>query len=55
MFVCCCSNLMMFYDWTECVMNVVAPRNIPRAIVLTLSNKVVLLYCIVISVVLAVS
>ena len=22
MFVCCCCDLMMFYDWCECVMNV---------------------------------
>ena len=22
MFVCCCCNLMMFYDWSECVMSV---------------------------------
>ena len=22
MFVCCCCNLMMFYNWSECVMSV---------------------------------
>ena len=22
MFICCCCNLMMFYDWSECVMSV---------------------------------
>ena len=40
-FVCCC-NLMMFYDWRECVMSVLAPQNIPSVAVLTLDSKVVL-------------
>ena len=47
--VCCCCHLMMFYDWRECVMSVLGTKkttttNIPRAIVLTLGNKVVM-YC----------
>ena len=53
-FVCCC-HLMMFYDWRECVMNLLgttkqmigvyvwwmylAPHNIHSAIELTLGNK----------------
>ena len=42
---CCCCNLM-FHDWSECVMSVLAPQNIPRAIsVLTLGSKVILCYC----------
>ena len=46
MFVCCCSNLIMFYDWRECVMSVLGTtKNIPIAIVLTPGNKVVL-HCI---------
>ena len=24
MFGCCCCNLMIFYDWRECVMNVLS-------------------------------
>ena len=40
--VCCCCNLMKFYDWRECVMNALGTTNIPRAVVLTLGNKVVL-------------
>ena len=32
---------MVFYDWTECVMSVLGTTKIPRAIVLTLGNKVV--------------
>ena len=34
---------MMFYDWRECVMSVLAPQNISSAVVLTLGNNVVLL------------
>ena len=41
MFVCCC-NLMMLYDWRECVMSTWHHRNILSAIVLTLGNEVVL-------------
>ena len=46
MFVCCCCNLMMFYDWCECVMNVLGTKKYSSAIVLTLGNNVIL-YCIV--------
>ena len=38
----CCCNLMMFYDWRECVMSVLASQSIPSAIVSTLESKVVL-------------
>ena len=27
MFVCCCCNLMIFYDWRECVMSVLGTTN----------------------------
>ena len=39
----------MFHDWSECVMSVAGTQNIPRAMVLTLGNKVILyrFYCIV--------
>ena len=40
MFVCGCCNLMMFYDWCECVMSVLGTTKHS-----TLGNKVVL-YCI---------
>jgi len=40
--ILCCCNLMMFYDWSECAMSVLAPQNIPSAVVLTLGNKAVL-------------
>ena len=44
-------NLMMFYNWSECVMTdeYLAPQNIPCAIVLTLGNKVVLYFNYVIT------
>ena len=45
MFICCCCNSMMFYDWHECVMSVPGlQKNTPKAIALTLGNKVVW-YC----------
>ena len=43
-----CCNLMMFYDWSECVMSALGTAkhsSRARAVVLTLDNKVVL-YCI---------
>ena len=46
-FICCCCNLMIFLnEWSECVMSILGTTNIPRANVLTLSNKVAL-YCTV--------
>ena len=46
MFVCCCCNLMMFYDWCECVMSALGTTKHSSASILTLGNKVIL-YCIV--------
>ena len=54
MFVCCCCNLMMFYDWCECVMSVLGTTKHSSAIVLTLGNKVIL-YCIVLEGILSLS
>ena len=47
MFAVCCCNLIKFYDWRECVMSALGTTNIPRAVVLTLGNKVVLYHCII--------
>ena len=41
MFVCCC-NLMIFYDWRECVMSALGTTKHSSATVLTLGNEVVL-------------
>ena len=40
---CSCCNLMMFYDWRECVVSVLGTTKHSSATVLTLGNKV---YCI---------
>ena len=37
---------MMFYVWCECEMSVLGTTKHSSAIVLTLGNKVVLLYCV---------
>ena len=42
-FSICFCNLMMFYDWRECVNFDI--KNTPRAVELTLGNKVVLYCC----------
>ena len=44
MFLCCCCNLMMFYDWCERVMSVLGTAKNPSATVLVLGNKVILYY-----------
>ena len=43
-FSICFCNLMVFYDWRECV-NFDIKNNNPRAVVLTLGNKVVFYCC----------
>ena len=41
-----CCDLMMFYDWHECVMSMLGTRNIPSAIVYA-AHLAIQLYCIV--------
>ena len=42
-----CCDLMMFYDWHECVISIcLAPENIPSAIVYA-THLAIQLYCIV--------
>ena len=37
--VCCCCNLIMFYNWCECAMSVFGPKKHSSTTVLTLEQK----------------